>query len=138
MSRIRICKAFAFLGATALGCLLAGCTENDPCDDNEILVDGWCNPAPADAAADAAAVNPGGSDAGESEGGGAATAFGQTCMKDAECPAPTNYCAVVPGTPTGNCTASGCNLDASICPSGWTCTDLTAFIGQHICVPPGT
>ena len=138
MSRTRVFSIFVILGTTALASLMGACTEDDPCDEGEVLVDGWCNPAPVDAAppepgSDAAVGNPGGDEA-----GGAAPAFGQTCMTAAECSAPTNYCALVPGQPSGSCTATGCNLDPTICPTGWSCMDLTAFVGQHLCVPPGT
>lgn len=144
MSRTRTLSIIAILGTSALVALVGACTEDDPCDEGQILVDGWCNLASVDAAPpamtdDAAVPDTSDPEAGVSEaGGGAATAFGQTCMTSVECPAPTNYCALVPGQPSGNCTATGCNLDASICPAGWTCMDLTMYVGQHICVPPGT
>lgn len=145
MWKTGIRRVIVVAGATALGCLIGGCTETDPCDENEMLSDGWCVPAAVDAAIpipvpDASGV---GDEVNESEAGGsgdevgAPTAFGQVCMTAAECVAPTNYCALVPGQASGNCTSTGCNLDPSICPAGWTCMDLTVFVGEHLCVPPG-
>lgn len=134
MSRTRIFSIFLILGTTALASLMGACTEDDPCDEGEMLVDGWCQAATADAAPPAPTSDAAVAD----DTGGAAPAFGQICTTAAECPAPTNYCAVVPPATSGNCTATGCNLDPTICPAGWTCMDLTAYTGQHLCIPPST
>jgi hypothetical protein len=53
--------------------------------------------------------------------------FGATCTEDANCQAPANYCAKTPGAPSGYCTQTGCLADASICPAGWGCLDLSRF-----------
>ena len=50
MSRTRIFSIFLILGTTALASFMGACTEDDPCDEGEILVDGWCQGATADAA----------------------------------------------------------------------------------------
>jgi hypothetical protein len=144
MSRTRITRAFVILSATTLGCLLGGCTENDPCDEGQILVDGWCNLASVDAAppvpeSDAAVTTPNGPETGGDEaggGGGVSTAaFEKTCATNADCAAPAPYCAVQ----AGKCTATGCEVDPTVCPTAWPCMDLTPFgVALHLCVPPGT
>jgi hypothetical protein len=137
MSRTRITRALVIFGATALGCLVGACTEDDPCDDGQILVNGWCDLAPVDAAvpaptSDAAVANTAGPEVGGEAGGTGAT-FGSTCKTSAECAAPADYCA----NPPGNCTATGCELNPGVCPATWTCMDLTPFgVALHICVPP--
>jgi cysteine-rich repeat protein len=67
---------------------------------------------------------------------GASAEFGQVCAAPAECGALAPYCAVLPGQSSGFCTAFGCDQDASICPSTWTCMDLSPFgMAAHMCVP---
>ncbi len=60
----------------------------------------------------------------------AGTAFGTACSDgtgstDCSCPAP--YCAVQPGQTTGYCTHTGCKETPAVCPSGWSCLDLSVF-----------
>lgn len=106
----------------------------------------------AAAEADAAgAAGQGAGDAGGSVNGGAGGApaagsgaggepgapegeFGATCVEDAECAEPAPFCAVQPGQPIGICTVTGCAADASLCPSGWYCLDLTSVGAEDICV----
>ena len=125
-------------------CLLAACTEPSPCDEGEILRDWYCfaiadasadDPLRADADGVASEAAPG-IDGGTAADSPAPSAFGKVCMATEECPAPTVYCAVQPGQPAGFCTAFGCEVDPSICPSGWGCMDLTPFgLPQHMCIP---
>lgn len=73
--------------------------------------------------------------------GGDAAGFGATCTDGAtstDCPCEASYCAVQPGQTAGYCTRTGCKEDASICPSGWSCLDLSVFLpGQpSICRKP--
>jgi hypothetical protein len=65
-------------------------------------------------------------DAASSRGFGAACS---TSGADAEaCPcAPAGYCALMPGQTQGYCTATDCKSNPSLCPSGWSCFDLSAF-----------
>jgi hypothetical protein len=129
MSRSWIHEAAITLAS--LGCLLGACTEKTPCDNGqELRDDGWCwNVDAAVTSADAAAVGAG------SEAG-AASAFGQVCTTTDECVLPTVYCAVEPGQSVGFCTAFGCDLDASVCPSGWGCMDMTPYgLPEHMCSP---
>ena len=115
------------------GCVVAACTEDTPCDQGQVLRNSYCFAvdaavAPTDAAAPV-------DDAASGEAS-AASAFGKDCATTAECVAPTVYCAVQPGQTAGFCTAFGCDLDATICPSGWGCMDLTPFgMPQHMCIP---
>jgi hypothetical protein len=75
------------------------------------------------AAPDAGAPFPGGDDA-----ACAGDAFGATCTSDVDCTcAGAGYCALMPGQTAGYCTATGCKEDPSVCPSGWSCFDLSAF-----------
>jgi len=69
----------------------------------------------------------------------AADAFGAACSTDADCACDAaSYCALMPGQTTGYCTAKGCKDDPSVCPSGWSCFDLSAFSQDlpAICMKP--
>jgi hypothetical protein len=61
------------------------------------------------------------------DGGAPSSGFGAVCTMDATCVAPTTYCAKRPGSDTGYCTVTGCKENASICPTGWSCFDLSKF-----------
>jgi hypothetical protein len=72
----------------------------------------------------------------------AKASFGASCTdstnhSDCAC-APANYCAQMPGQANGYCTAKGCKTDPSVCPSGWSCFDLSAFSPDlpSICTKP--
>jgi hypothetical protein len=65
--------------------------------------------------------------------------FGAPCQDgvnhtDCACPAPV--CAIQPGSTEGFCTQIDCVNDPSVCPSGWTCFDLSAIDPSYppICV----
>ena len=74
------------------------------------------------------------------EGGACAPdAFGAACTTDADCACEAaGYCALMPGQTSGYCTATGCKDDPSVCPSGWSCFDLSAFSPTlpAICMKP--
>lgn len=53
--------------------------------------------------------------------------WGATCKTDGDCPCGANYCALMPGQSSGYCTKTGCKADPSLCPSGWSCFDLSLF-----------
>lgn len=116
------------------------CADQASCDSDQELTNGACIPIAPDAgmgtdgAVDDAAVADGGDAAGE--GGSDAmmcsdgVALGDPCSDgtnhtDCGCEAP--YCALQPGSTTGTCTRTGCIEDPGVCPSGWTCIDLSAF-----------
>jgi hypothetical protein len=68
-----------------------------------------------------------------------ADAFGAACTTDADCAcAAAGYCALMPGQAEGYCTATGCIEDPAVCPSGWSCFDLSAFSSTlpAICMKP--
>jgi hypothetical protein len=53
--------------------------------------------------------------------------FGAACKANTDCPCGADYCALMPGQTAGYCTRTGCKEDASVCPSGWSCFDLSLF-----------
>jgi hypothetical protein len=53
--------------------------------------------------------------------------FGTPCEDDSACTCAANYCALMPGQTAGYCTKTGCKEDASLCPSGSSCFDLSLF-----------
>ena len=63
--------------------------------------------------------------------------FDSTCLTATDCGCDTGFCAAMPGQ-QGFCTHSGCLQDTSVCPTGWTCMDLSAYgqQGLSICTPP--
>jgi hypothetical protein len=112
---------FLALGLLAMGGLLGACTETTPCSANEEFRNGYCYPVDAGVCV--------GIDAGS-------TTFGQGCSQNSECVSPTFYCAIQPPNTCGFCTAFGCDTDPSLCPSDWTCMDLTPRgLAAHLCTP---
>lgn len=66
-------------------------------------------------------------------------AFGAACTSDADCGCEAaGYCALMPGQTAGYCTTTGCKDDPSVCPSAWSCFDLSAFSPTlpAICMKP--
>jgi hypothetical protein len=59
--------------------------------------------------------------------GGEPDGFGASCDDAADCRCKANYCALMPGQSQGVCTVRGCKAEPSICPSGYSCLDLSAF-----------
>lgn len=59
--------------------------------------------------------------------GGDAQGFGAACSSNADCSCAASYCALQPGQSKGYCTKTGCSTDESLCPSGWSCFDLSRF-----------
>lgn len=63
--------------------------------------------------------------------GGDARGFGATCADSeahSDCSCEADYCAKMPGQTQGICTITGCKEDPSICPQGYRCFDLSAFM----------
>jgi hypothetical protein len=121
------------LSALSLGCLVAGCKDDDPCDPGQIVKNSQCYPAPAtggtasggdggtdaDAAPDAAAGAP---------GAALDTPFGTPCTDttaSSDCGGVAPVCADL--TPLGQavmCTQINCGAgeaNASACPSTFNC-----------------
>jgi hypothetical protein len=59
--------------------------------------------------------------------GGDAEGFGAACTTAPDCSCKANYCALMPGQTQGICTLQGCKEDASLCPSDYSCLDLSVF-----------
>lgn len=123
-------------GSLALSCALAawqGCANDATCDPGFEVIDGSCvalapppPPPSGEGGAGGAPDDPSVCD----ETRPATGAFGATCTDgvnhtDCACPAP--ICAVQPGMTSGFCTQIHCDADSSICPSGWSCFDLSAI-----------
>jgi hypothetical protein len=74
------------------------------------------------------------------EGGAVAIdpAFGEPCEASDTCTGPTNYCTPPSPVDTQYCTVSGCDQDASLCPPGWECFDVSQFIegAPFVCSRP--
>ena len=114
--------ALGALGSATLG----GCGER--CDPGYHLHDDLCYvdaPAPAaDAGAEAAGAA--GAASAPSCDDPSVTTFAAPCKSNADCVRDSDFCAGYPGQ-TGFCTRSGCDLDPSVCPSAYSCMDLSGF-----------
>jgi hypothetical protein len=105
---------------------LAACfPESDRCDPDQHYRYGLCY------AMDAAVSPVDGNDAGADF-----AHYGDVCAADRECATPTDFCAKYPSDPTGYCTRTGCLTDASLCPGGWSCLDLSMYGYPAICIKP--
>lgn len=102
----------------------------EPCDPGFELRDGSCwavRDAGGDSGGDgAAAVTPG---------------FGSPCFDDvafSDCASPANICLRQSAAMPGFCSAVGCDANATLCPMGWTCFDLSLFQpgAPWGCLPP--
>jgi hypothetical protein len=127
----------------ALGASSTACQDpsSSLCDDGQLLdpVTGYCLPAPKDAgspdgkapARDAArgeaSTDADGAPPGDSSCNAGSSMFGDSCTASTDCHCPTDYCAVMPGSTTGFCTRTGCDVDPTICPAKWTCLNLGTF-----------
>lgn len=109
-----------------------GC-QSSPCDPGQTHSDGLCYPDVDAAPVDGSPVD-GGADAAVD----AFAHYGDVCAETGECEAPTDYCAVQPGSSAGYCTHTGCVEDEAVCPPEWGCLDLSVFDPTlpSICTPP--
>ncbi|MDQ3368558.1 MAG: hypothetical protein M3680_24280 [Myxococcota bacterium] len=64
--------------------------------------------------------------------------FGDVCVVNADCAAPTSFCARLPADPTGYCTDVGCLTEPAVCPASWGCFDLSVLQAglPSICTKP--
>jgi hypothetical protein len=130
MKRTQIVSVLAQLWFATMG---TGCQPDNACDTGYVLKEGQC----------LRAATPAIVDAGTSDSGGADTAitFGTPCKdgtNHSDCQsATTSVCLIVPGETAGQCSAVGCNTNATICPVGWSCFDLSSFQpgAPYGCVP---
>lgn len=114
------------LALCLLAIAFAGCfSESERCDPDQRYSYGLCYQI------DAAVTQEAGSDASFEH-------FAEVCTGDTDCVAPTNFCAKYPSDPSGYCTRTGCLTDMAICPSGWSCLDLTVYAPglPAICIKP--
>jgi hypothetical protein len=102
-------------GLFLLALLTGPACVSEPCDPGQTYRHGLCYP-------DVDAQGAPGADAGDPF-----AHYGDPCADTSECDAPTDYCALQPGQPTGYCTHTGCLEDESVCPDGWDCLDLSVF-----------
>lgn len=100
------------------------CQPETRCDKGYVFNDGQCLRAP---------VMSGSSDAGANDGGGpdVTITFGTPCRdgkNHSDCQsATTSVCLIYPDHEVGQCSAVGCNITPAICPTGWSCFDLSTF-----------
>ena len=121
--------AWLLILAASAAAALSGCGER--CDPGYHLDRHICY---ADTAATSEAGAAGAtSDAATCPGPGVTT-FAADCKSSADCVCDSDFCAGYPGQ-TGFCTRSGCDKDPTLCPSGYTCMDLSSFGVGHICTP---
>lgn len=113
-----------WLLAGALACLGA-CQPEQRCDEGYLFNDGQCIRAPktgVDSGADS------GTDGGGSD---SAITFGTPCkdgVNHSDCQSPTTtVCLIAPGDTVGQCSAINCDQNPSLCPTGWSCFDLSVF-----------
>jgi hypothetical protein len=99
---------------------LFACDPTQPCDDGQSFLNGLCY---AGATPDAGSP----ADAGSLADAGACTAnaFGSACAVNTDCGCGLDYCRSYSGV--SYCTMTGCKASPSICPAGWSCTDLSAY-----------
>jgi hypothetical protein len=103
---------------------LGGCTEKNPCDSTSRYVDRTCRALASDAAvADAAA---GDAPSADRDLTGPVN-FGATCRDHSECMGAQSACLVQPGQMSGFCSAVECDKTPGICPTDWSCCDLSKF-----------
>ncbi len=108
---------------------LTACDPSDPCDPGYYEEHGACRLFGAAAnggdgdQADASQDDDGGESAEPADASNADpyASFGDECAEQADCPS-----HLVCGAPQlAYCTAVSCLADASTCPPGWTCLDVT-------------
>ena len=130
--------------------LAVGCASDAECPDGYVL-DSTCVPVTptSDAGGDGDGDDePDAADADAADAMGAVCeaepefegGFESPCMdaqNHSECTCEADYCALMPGLPEGFCTVTGCVDDPDVCPAGWECFDLSAFVpGLNFCNPP--
>ncbi|MFZ5896561.1 MAG: hypothetical protein ACOY0T_36235 [Myxococcota bacterium] len=113
---------FGWIGwAFVLG-LAMGCWDDDPCDPDQVFVDGVCRAAPAGGAgmSSTGGQSSVGGAGGNANGDGDST-WGKACAMPTDCTGDSPICAP---SPLGYCTNINCSAgeaNADICPVGWMC-----------------
>ncbi|HXU80855.1 MAG TPA: hypothetical protein VN914_05625 [Polyangia bacterium] len=144
MKRVLPLAALMALLGAALG---FSCGKYESCDPGQVLQYNVCFPGLIDGGG-------GGTAGGGAGGAGGATTcrpanfpdagdmcpdkaagFGEPCAANSDCRCGKDLCAIMPGQSCGFCTRSNCLPDPSICPTGWSCFDASAFqAGYSLCV----
>jgi hypothetical protein len=116
-----------------------GCSDSkdDSCGTTLVYRDGSCT-ASASGGSGGSPTTTGGASATGGSDQTAPDGFGVVCEINTDCTGKTNYCAHSPVDPAPYCTASGCDADASVCPTGWTCFNVGQFApGEpYVCMKP--
>lgn len=117
--------------------LMVSACHPKPCDDGYAIVRGVCVPKSSSAATPDAGtdVPPSAKDAG-ADGAAPSNAsyrgFGDVCTDSTthrECTLDADYCAKAsPSDETGACTRIACLDNADLCPTDWTCCDISDFV----------
>jgi len=122
--------------ALAAGLLAGACEPANPCDAGQTLIRNLCVPGAPDAGDSSTAGST--ADAGSADGGPCdrSAAFGASCAAASACGCGLDYCMTFTGP--GYCTQTDCKADPGVCPSGWTCTDLSIYSPglPSICLRP--
>lgn len=122
-------RRLAFSIALVLGAL--GCDVSTHCDPGQVYLMYSCFDVPDAGVGDAGGVadDGGGENDGGSDGSTNTCApyegFGAACTMPSQCPCGIDSCNTF-ASPT-YCTRTHCLADTSICPTGWTCMDISAF-----------
>jgi len=106
------------------GGAVGACAPSSLCDPGQVYSNGICYAV--DAAPSAIDADP------------RFAHFGDVCSIDPDCALPNAYCVKLPGETTGYCTGTGCLTDPDVCPSAWSCVDLSVYQAglPSICVKP--
>mgnify|MGYP001551860624 CR=1 FL=1 len=131
LHRILLITAFASLPWTV------ACTqsEDDACGKGTEYKNGACHPATAGTSSTTAGTTSSsdggaGADAGGAPPTGATDPnFGAACETADDCSGSTNYCVPMSPFDSAYCSVQDCDPgDPEVCPTGWTCTDLSRFL----------
>lgn len=132
--------------ALALALATTSCDPNPACDPGQHQDTGACYPnTPTGGGNGDGGSNDAAAGDGEDSGKGGSSAcvpgpghyqgFGTACTADTDCSCYAPTCATAP---LNYCSHLECQSDTSLCPPGWSCTDISAFSSDpkatHICV----
>ena len=123
----------ALLAAIALATSQLPACLGERCGPGQEVFETVC--VSVDAGPEAAATDDAATGDAEGDAVGPSVPVGGTCTDQPECVGETNVCIIVPGEPSGYCSIQGCTMQPDNCPSGYACTDLTAFVpGLFACL----
>ncbi len=128
--------------------LIAGCLGNNLCGKEMVESNGRCiilmdtetyiagNETDSDPVEDAGDTDNGA----DSAGSGLPKGMNDHCTSHKDCSSVADYC-LQPSFPdlNGFCTLQGCVVDPNDCPSGYSCMDLSVYLGSlpTVCTPEG-